>query len=407
MAARDAHNTPTPATRVDEAQWKDPDGWFAALGVPPDAEDAVVRKALRAALRAAHPDKAPLSDGAPAAGHRTVQEWQAIERVLACRTLRWTYHTRGGAPALDGVHTHDGSERLDVTLTHTVSIGQLVLGGSAQALCMRRVHRRGQQRRAVHFEWPRGTPDGVMIKVPGKGHVEDVRHPITGATRTATGDVYIKLHAQAQNTPAGSLVALNGDLVFTPATVTAASVLSRSPIAVPIALHAGTGTVDAARGTEVRATPADGRCFARFNRVPGMGITPAHALYIVLPHTLDCLGDVHVPPGVGEALAEANACPAPEQGQVDHACNLHTAVDGAVPALHAEAITAGDFEAAQHASQDGVRDTNATVARTAWNVTMHTSDAAETAMLHQLNAGKSGDAQIVRAGDAHSVTGFV
>jgi len=388
------------ATATQPSGWADPDGWFSELGVAPDSDDATVRKALRAALRRAHPDK-----GDTAAGADAVQHWQDVTRVLQTQSLRWTYHTRGAKAALNGVHTYDGSERLDVTTTLNVSIGQLLLGGSAQVLCMRRVHRRGQQRRTVHVEWDACTPDGVLVKIPGKGHVEDVRHPITGETRTANGDVYVKLQAQPQQTPHGNLLAINGDLVYSPTTVSAASILSRSPIAVPIAFHTSTSAVDAAQGVELQVTPADGRCFARVNRVAGMGITPANALYIVLPHTLECLQDIRVPPGVGELLADANSCARPVQGLVDHAFTLSMTVTNAMPALHAESMTMAAFQEAQQASLDSVTQLNKNVAQTPWNVSLDTSDAAETAMLHQLNAGRDADTQLVQAGDAHSVTG--
>ena len=389
------------AANNEQGVWWDPEGWFEQLGSSPDADDATVRKALRAAMRSAHPDK-----GGADSGVDSVQHWQRVAKVLQTRSLRWTYHTRGAAAALDGVHTHDGSERLDVTTTANVSIGQLLRGGSVQVLCMRRVHRRGQQRRTLNVQWGPSTPDGTLVKIAGKGHVEDVRHPVTGETRTASGDVYVKLQAQSQTTPHGTLVAMNGDLVYTPRDVSAASVLSRSAVAVPIAMHTSVSTVDAAQGVELHVAPEDGKCFGRVNRVAGMGLTPSHALYLVLPHTLECLGEVCVPTALSAALADANGCTEPVVGVVDHALDLTAATRDAVPALAAQVITMAAFKEAQEASLDGVAAANADVAQTPWNVRLDTSDAAETAMLHQLNAGKDDDeTALVQAGDAHSVTG--
>lgn len=171
----------------------DPDGWFADVGLQPWATSDALRRAFRAALLAAHPDKAPLhaADGAPPPV--TPETLQQRRGILLNPLARATYHAHGGATALQGVLPP--TPAVHVTTSVEVSLQALAQGGSAD-VSVRRLVRGHLSTVARRVAWSPGTPAGHHVVLRDQGHVKEAPHPLTGRSVAWTGHAVVRLVAR-------------------------------------------------------------------------------------------------------------------------------------------------------------------------------------------------------------------
>lgn len=297
-------------TRDDAGETRDPDGWFASLGLPWDAPYDVIRKTCRKVLRETHPDKVGVAEKKEDATRRHAAT-QRMMKILLDPGLRATYHAKGGAQALSGIRVPDGTEGLHLEQQLRVTLRQLSEGDTV--IMTVRQRREGELRpREVSVSWPAGTPAGHMLAFERKGHSARVRDPVFMTEETRAGDLRVTLVAIPEQTQTHTLHAFRHHLKLV--------VLGRTPTQNLVGCPLTFMHPDGERSVQI--VPAANRGFSAVVRVPHAGLSEDGDLWVLTRGAIDD-GATIMPRGAVQAICDANGWAVPPE--VDDAVDLRNA----------------------------------------------------------------------------------